>query len=257
MRHSQVWNYGSDPVMIAHRGGGLEAPENSHIAFELMRNRGFSFIETDVRSTKDGVAVILHDRKIDRVSDGHGPLNRYTWAELSRIRHHENGSFMRLDEVLRDFPETVFNIDAKESRVIKPLIAAINNAQAYDRVSLASFSEKRLKQLRRALPHVASSIGGAAVAKLLLASKSPARIQQAILGTLPSRKDGVQAVQVPERMTGIRIVDEEFVDFAHRQGWAVHVWTVNDVPTASRLLSYGVDGIITDVPSVIQSGLSA
>ncbi|SDU77621.1 glycerophosphodiester phosphodiesterase family protein [Arcanobacterium phocae] len=255
MGQSRVWNYGTDPVMIAHRGGGLEAPENSRAAFELMRNRGFSFIETDVRSTKDGVAVILHDRKIDRVSDGHGPLNRYTWTELSRIRHHENGSFMRLDEVLREFPDTVFNIDAKESRVIKPLIGAINTVGAHDRICLASFSENRLKQLRHALPHVATSIGGAAVAKLLLASKSPAQIQQAILGTLPSRKDGVQAVQVPERMGGIRIVDEQFVDFAHSQGWAVHVWTVNDVPSASKLLSYGVDGIITDVPSTIRSGL--
>jgi glycerophosphoryl diester phosphodiesterase len=57
------------------------------------------------------------------------------------------------------------------------------------------------------------------------------------------------ALQVPERQGDLVVVDDRFVETAHRHGLAVHVWTVNDADSMERLLQMGVDGIMTDVPS--------
>jgi glycerophosphoryl diester phosphodiesterase len=63
------------------------------------------------------------------------------------------------------------------------------------------------------------------------------------------------AFQVPERQGDLVVVDERFVAGAHRAGKAVHVWTVNDHGSMERLLDLGVDGIISDVPTVLSGVL--
>jgi glycerophosphoryl diester phosphodiesterase len=63
------------------------------------------------------------------------------------------------------------------------------------------------------------------------------------------------AYQVPERMGDLVVVDDAFVEAAHRSGKAVHVWTVNDAPSMERLVDMGVDGIISDVPTTLSKVL--
>ena len=65
------------------------------------------------------------------------------------------------------------------------------------------------------------------------------------------------AYQVPERQGDLVVVDERFVEAAHRAGKAVHVWTVNDTESMERLLGFGVDGIISDLPSTLSGVLAA
>ncbi|QJC21361.1 glycerophosphodiester phosphodiesterase family protein [Arcanobacterium buesumense] len=253
MPNSRLWDSLGEPVIIAHRGGAIEAPENTRYAFELMRYLNFRYIETDVRSTKDGIAVIVHDRRIDRVSSHRGRVCDYTWEELSAMTDHSGGYFMRLDEVLSEFPDMIFNVDAKENRVVEPLINAIEAAQARSRVCVASFSERRLRRLRRALPGIASSLSVLSVIKLFFAVRSPRAIRSILLRFIPGYLQGVQAVQVPREFHGIEIVNQAFVEAAREQGWAVHVWTVNDTTVARRLLDLGVQGIITDIPQRMAS----
>jgi glycerophosphoryl diester phosphodiesterase len=64
------------------------------------------------------------------------------------------------------------------------------------------------------------------------------------------------AYQVPERMGDLVVVDGAFVDAAHRQGKAVHVWTVNEVAAMERLVGLGVDGIISDLPTTLSKALN-
>ena len=65
------------------------------------------------------------------------------------------------------------------------------------------------------------------------------------------------AYQVPERQGDLVVVDERFVEAAHRAGKVVHVWTVNDVEAMRRLVALGVDGIISDRPTTLSAELAA
>ncbi|WFN91159.1 glycerophosphodiester phosphodiesterase family protein [Arcanobacterium wilhelmae] len=243
----RVWNLG-ERVVIAHRAGGAEAPENSPEAFARMHELGFRYMETDAHATKDGVVVLFHDPILDRTTDGHGRIEKKTWAELEGVRDHGGNPLLRLTDALSSYPDFVFNIDAKNNHAVKPLIRAIKDHDALRRVSLASFSETRLAFLRRKLRGASSSLGIAAIVSLWVASRTwwPSRRVMYV----PGPRQGVQAVQVPALMHGLVVVDQRFVDEAHRRGLAVHVWTVNDPATMVALLDLGVEGIITDVPSL-------
>ena len=75
---------------VAHRGFSTEAPENTLPAFRLAKERGFSYVETDVQFTADGYAVCLHDQYIDRVSSGSGAINSMT---LEEVRQYDFGAW--------------------------------------------------------------------------------------------------------------------------------------------------------------------
>lgn len=248
MPTNRLWHIGGKPVVLAHRGGGNEEPENSIVAFERIRDKGFRFIETDVHATRDGVVVVFHDPVLDRVTDASGLIKNHTWRELSQIHDRSGNPILRLDNVLEHFPDTVFNIDAKANSVVRPLIATLKRSGAVERVSLASFSEARLKVLRHQLPGVRSSLGTAAIAHLVLAARGHASLAHGV----PGPKRGVEAVQVPVSYGPVRILTPAFINLAHERGMAVHAWTINDEATMNELLDMGVDALITDEPTLAQ-----
>lgn len=249
MFENRLWHVGEKPIVIAHRGGGNEEPENSIVAFERIRSRGFHYIETDVRATRDGVVVVFHDPVLDRVTDGSGPVKNHTWSEISQLRDRSGNPILRLDEVLEHFPDMIFNIDAKENNVVRPLISTIKRSRAANRVSLASFSEMRLKVLRQQLPGVRSSLGTAAIAHLVLASHGK-RSSGFLASGVPGPKRGVEAVQVPVGYGPFRVLTPGFIELAHARGLAVHVWTINEESTMCEMLDLGVDALITDEPTL-------
>jgi glycerophosphoryl diester phosphodiesterase len=125
---------GSVPFAIAHRGGAWESPENTERAFRHSVELGYSFLETDVRSTKDGIPVVFHDASLDRSTDSHGLIREQTWAEVSKARIHGREEILRLDDLFRLFPTVRFNIDIKEQSAILPFLNTIRRAGAWPRV---------------------------------------------------------------------------------------------------------------------------
>lgn len=246
-----VYSICAEPIVIAHRGGGNEYPENSVTAFEAMQKRGFRFVETDVHATRDGVAVICHDPILDRISDGTGPISHYTWRELERVRDHSGNPLMRLDLVLDAFCDTIFNIDAKSDSVVHPLLTAIARTESHNRVCVASFSERRLRKVRRQLPDVATSLGVPAVAQVMAGAIATGILRNGILSTIP----GGQVLQVPLQTRGIQVLTPEVVAAAHERAIAVHAWTINTLDAVDIVVSYGVDGIITDEPTAVAAHL--
>ena len=65
------------------------------------------------------------------------------------------------------------------------------------------------------------------------------------------------ALQVPDTFGDLVVVDRRFVEVAHEMGKVVHVWTINDAPTMGRLLDMGVDGLISDYPTVMVAEIEA
>ena len=249
---NHLYPYGEAPLVMAHRGGGNEQPENSIVAFEAMRAQGFTYMETDAHVTSDGVAVISHDPMLDRITDGSGLISHHTWREISQLRDESGNRLVRVDELLDNFPELVFNIDAKVDDVVDPLIEAINRTRSGDRVCVASFNEKRLRRVRKRLPGVATALGVSAIARMVGCARLPGAVGSGLMRSVPGPRKNAEVAQVPEVSHHVTVVTERFVNLAHHHGIAVHVWTINDIDTVNVLLDMGVDGIITDEPTAVR-----
>lgn len=250
MVRERLWKIGEMPVVLAHRGGGNEVPENSIEAFHTMRDSGFRYIETDCHATSDGAVVVFHDPILDRVTEATGKISDWTWNDLQEVKDHSGNRIVLLDELLEEFPDLVFNLDAKHNGVARPMTQTIKRHNALERVSLASFSETRLAYMRRKVPGVRSSMGTSAIARLVAAATGPKTLRRAALYRLPGPERGVEAVQVPEFFKNVEIINDVFIGLAHSRGLAVHVWTVNEEADMVKLLDLGVDGVITDEPTL-------
>lgn len=210
------------------------------LAFVKALSIGADYIETDVHASQDGVAVIAHDDNLSRVAGRIVRIDHLTMAELRRVSLGDGQSFASLAEVLDAFPTARFNIDIKSDDAVEPTVEAILAAGALKRVLIASFSDRRRKAAVKRLPGVATSASRRASGQAAVAAR---------LGLVPLVRvalRGVDAVQIPERLRGVQIITPQLVASMHAAAVEVHAWTINDVATMERLLSIGVDGIVTD-----------
>lgn len=232
----------SGPIAIAHRGGALEAPENTMDAFESAAALGYRYLETDAQLSADGVVVAFHDDKVDRVSSSEGNISDWHWDDLQKVTINGSGTLSSIAELLATFPNHRFNLDAKSDAVVEPLLAVIAAADAFDRVCLGSFSDDRLYRMRQLGPaNVCTSFGPKAIAAQILRG----------LGLGAPLAAGY-AAQVPPTYNRLPVITQRFVDKAHSDGIAVHAWTVDEEQEMHRLLDLGVDGIMTDRPSLLK-----
>jgi glycerophosphoryl diester phosphodiesterase len=245
----------SVPLAFAHRGGASAGIENTLSAFRTAVELGYRYLETDVHLTSDGVLVAFHDETLDRVTDATGAIGELPWSEVQRARVAGREPVARFDELLEAFPRARWNVDVKAGPTVLPLVEAVRRADAWDRVCVGSFSEARVARAQRlAGSRLATSLGTRGVAGLRLLSYG-GRTAERLLGAAVRR--GAVCVQVPERSSGIRVVDRTFIGAAHRRGLQVHVWTVNDERRMHALLDLGVDGIMTDDLELLRTVLSA
>ncbi len=229
-------------LAFAHRGGALEAPENTMTAFEYAVGLGYRYLETDAYATRDGVLVSFHDDKLDRVSDARGKIEDLTWAEVAKARIGGREPVPLMEELFARFPETRINIDPKHDAAVQPLITLIKRMGAEDRVCIGSFSGKRIKQVQDAFGgRVCTSLGPGGVLKLKSASAG-----------VPLRRWAEGCAQVPVKGNGITIVTRRFVQAAERCGLQVHVWTIDDEAEMRRLIDLGVHGLMTDRPALLK-----
>ncbi len=230
------------PLAIAHRGGALEAEENTPGAFEHAIGLGYRFVETDVQASADGVAVVFHDDRLERMTEGRGRVDARPWAELSRLRTKGGAAIPRLDAVLDAYPSLHFILEAKSDAAVAPMADAIRRTAARGRVCVGSFRARRTARLRRLLgPDLAHSPAHLGIAQLWFAGWG-----------LPLAGPRAAALQLPLAWRGIPLVRPRLVRAAHARGLQLHVWTVNDTAMMEWLIGIGVDGVITDRPSELK-----
>jgi glycerophosphoryl diester phosphodiesterase len=237
-------------LVYAHRGGAKLRPENTLLAFDHGLALGADGLEFDVHLSRDGVVVVHHDATLERTTNGRGPLAALTADELGRLDagHHFDGfraragGIPRLDEVLRRYRSARFIIELKvnEPELAHRTIDAIRAAGAVDRVALGSFGTRVLRAARAYEPAIRT--GSSREETRLALYRSWVR--------WPVRRPPYQEYQVPEIAGRTRVVSPRFVRYAHDAGLAVKVWTVNEAGDIRRLLSWGVDAIISDRPDI-------
>lgn len=253
------------PLAFAHRGGAGMASnagvENTLAAFGRAVGLGYRYLETDVRATADGVAVLCHDPDLDRLTGGAavGLLQTRTWAQLAGVRVGGHEPLARLEELLDAFPEARVNVDVKEDGAVGPFLSALRRTRSAARVGVASFSAARATRLRRALgPAVAVSATPPEVVAWLAASRLADLTRFPDLRRRSGRRPRLRAqvsYQVPPTARGLAVVTARTVRAAHRAGRQVHVWTVDDPAQIETLLDAGVDGIVTDRPDTLRDVL--
>lgn len=225
------------------------------VAFQGAVDLGYRYLETDVHVSSDGRVVIFHDHTLDRLTNGTGRFDEHDWDHLKTLDaahgfQPDKGFPLRgqgirlplLEEVVRTFPDQLFNIDLKQPGSAPRVAAEVDRLRIRDRVLIGSFHDRRIRRFRRALPGVATSAGPAEIARALTRR--------------PREGVGADAYQVPEKGAGVRVVSPRFLDRAHSAGKQVHVWTVNEPGDMRRLLALGVDGLVTDRPDLLNQVLA-
>lgn len=229
----------------AHRGGSIEAPENTLESFKYAIDLGSAYIETDVQLSADGIPFIFHDDGLSRLLGKDITFNSLHSNEINQLRLFESYQIPTLEEALKKFPGAYFQIDVKTDEVALPTMQVIQNLDAFSRVCIASFSSKRLKLVKKNFPETCLSMGPMEILKLLLSSFG-----------LYNKKVQGDCLQIPIYHYGIKLVTKRFVKFVQSLGLKIHVWTINDENTMQKLINIGVDGIITDRPKLLKDVLS-
>jgi glycerophosphoryl diester phosphodiesterase len=227
----------SRPLVFAHRGGAALAPENTLAAFDNGLALGADGIELDVRLSRDGVVVVLHDATLDRTTHLHGPVAARHTDELA------GANVPTLRSVLQRYPATRVIVEIKErtAAIARAVLDEVRAANAADRVCIGSFSRTPLREVRRIEPTIATSAAREEVRWALYRSWC----------RWPVMDTAYAGYQIPEISGSTRVVSPRFVADAHRAGLGVQVWTVNAECVAEKLLGWGVDALITDRPDLM------
>ena len=232
---------------FAHRGGASTAPENTLAAFQRSVDLGYTYMETDVHATADGVLLAFHDDDLQRTCGIPGRISELTYDEVRKARVGGEEPIPTFDEIVGTWPGLRWNIDCKADNALPHLVAALRKHRILDRVCLGSFSDRRLRTLRAELgPDVATSLGPKGVARLRLAVS---------LGRAIRFPDGVFAVQIPPKQGPIPLHSQRFIDIAHESGLHVHYWTIDDPDQMNELIDRSADGIMTDQPATLKDVL--
>ncbi len=243
------------PLLIAHRGGAGLAPENTLAAFQnAVHEWGADMLEMDVRTTRDGEVVVIHDETVDRTTSGVGRVEDLTLSQLRELdagyhfrdpegEHSFRGTGVtipRFEEVLEALPFARLNVEAKDGRSAPGLVEAILRHDAQDRVLVAAEWERN----RQAVAGYPGPWGASRrdLIRFFLLIHAP-------FGSFHAPK--CDALQVPQTYYGVRVVSRRFLHQAHLRNLPIHVWTVDDPRDMRRLLEMGVDGIQTDRPDLL------
>ena len=245
------------PLVIAHRGGGGLAPENSLEAFENCRQMGgVHALEMDIHMTSDGVLVVAHDETVDRMTEGTGLIKDKTFAEVRALDFgyqwtaddgktfpfRGQGVVMpTVEEVFGRFSDFIINIDIKqhEPLVVERFVLLIEQYNMQSNMVVGSFDSATVGLFRKLMPAVATCASYREVLSFFTMNKV------GLAGLWPHQ---CVSMQIPEEAGRLKVVTPRFVRNLRSQGVQLHVWTVNDEADMRRLINAGVDGLITDYP---------
>ena len=232
---------------FAHRGASQLAPENTFAAFQIAYELGFNIIETDVRSSSDGVLYCFHDRSLKRMTGSSGNIEDLPSCYIDELRIDGIHSIPRLENLYEAFPNAYFNIDAKSWGCVAPLIDLVRRTKISRRTCFCSFDQARLDRITSSL-----------IDKTFARSMGTRDAFNLYIGYLTGQSRTIRAdcVQLPLSHCGINLINKKTLEYFQSQGLKIHVWTINKATEFQRLIDLGVDGIMTDDCELLKSVLA-
>jgi glycerophosphoryl diester phosphodiesterase len=252
------------PLVVGHRGAPAEAPENTLRSFRAAVAAGVDVVEFDVLDLPGGPLVVAHSDHLEEVSHGaaHGRLRGRALADLRAVAPE----LPTLDDALAFFAEEArdvgLHIDLKLRIRLDELAVAVDRHGLASRTVVSAYHAAQLRdvarastRVRRAFTYPEDRLGVSrrrrlwpvvAVGLSTLRASVPYRLQRQI------RRTGASAVMLQHRL-----VTEAAVARAHAIGAPILAWTVDDPDEVARVVGAGVDGVITNDPSMVVAMLSA
>jgi len=254
------WGFPEDHVLlapgflnIAHRGGGLLAPEESLEAYRSAAAVGADMLEMDLHATSDGVVVLHHDDTVDRITDGTGKIKELTFAQLRELdagyaftpdggqTYPFRGQGVRVAtfrEVLTEFPTAIFSAEIKQSSpsIVDAVLEILADTGMEDRVILISFYDRVVREIRQKNPRI---VTGAATGEMLT------------FGLLT--EEDAADYEPPCPIFQLPDIEPAWLTFLQQFGVKVQIWTINDPVEMRAWLDMGVDGVMTDDPALLES----
>jgi glycerophosphoryl diester phosphodiesterase len=242
------------PRVFGHRGSSGTHPENTLESFRAAAASGVRFLEFDIHMTRDGEIVVAHDEHLKRMCGLDRVIREMTYAELAaadagRMFTLDGATFPfrekgvrvpRLAEVLAEFSKLRMIVEIKQiaPSIVAPTLDVLDRAGMRRSVLVASEHQEPLDEVRKLAPKIPTNFSYLESGLFIQA-----------MGTHDaSYRPPADAVQIPHRHEAWELVTPQSVEFAHRLGVEVHVWTVNEEAEMSELLDMGVDGLISDFP---------
>jgi glycerophosphoryl diester phosphodiesterase len=246
----------SDPaarIVIGHRGAAAHLPENTSASFDHAVSLGVDAIEFDLRVSRDGAVVVIHDPTVDRTTNGTGAVADLTLAELKRLdagaRFTRDGrtfpwrgrglQILTFDELLDRYPSIPLLIELKLAAAADGARRAIENHHSADRVLIDSMALDALIPFR-----------GTAVLTGACFNDVFSLLPHTLTGHAPATLP-YSALCIPRWYKGIPIPVRRLARIARGRGVTTHVWTVNDPNIARSLWAAGINGIISDDPETM------
>lgn len=223
------------PLIFAHRGASGEAPGNSLAAFRLAREQGADGVELDVRRTRDGHIVVVHDREVTLGSGRRAKVAKLTLAELRTVDLGGGERIPTLDQVFDVLGPTMrVNVEIKAESPFtrgleKETVRIVRARGAADRVIFSSFNPISIRRVNRLAPEIPNGI----------------LVVPGVVGSLARRIARADAIHPDQRM----VTATDMTRWREHGYQAVNTWTVNDPVRVSKLARLGVSGIITDFPA--------
>lgn len=217
--------------VLGHRGcAGLE-PENTLLAFKKAIDLGVDLIEFDVRMTKDRKLVVIHDEKVDRVSDGQGLVRDFTLKEIKKLDLKKKEKIPTLEEAI-DFlkdkkPKIV--IEIKEPETFDEILKIVKKKKLENKVLIVSFWPEVLRKIKEINPKIETGF--------------LFRIKPKNLISLLKR------IKVDGIGVHYSIADENLVKICRQNNLKINVWTVNEPKDIERMIELGVNIISSDYPN--------
>lgn len=228
-------------INYAHRGASSYYPENTLSAFYAGLSMGANGVETDVHMTRDGVLVLFHDDKLDRVTDGCGPISEYTYRELLglTVRHAETGrtdKIVSLEDFLKYFGwrDLSFAIELKQSFIENEIIGLLNRYNMRKKTILTSFTFENLARAKAYAPDY--RVG-------LLYSDAKTSDPVGLIRSI----NGEQLCPYAEDLT------KESVARFHEMGFSVRAWGVKNEEIMTHAVNCGVDGMTVNFPDKLHA----
>jgi glycerophosphoryl diester phosphodiesterase len=234
--------------IVGHRGWSAVYPENTLLAARMAAQAGADGSEFDVYTSRDGIVVLMHDKSLQRTTNGTGEITSKTLAELREL---DAGSWKdskfagegvpTLDEALQTLKDSgcMPVIEIKMPGISERVVQAVRDLDMVDQVAVIAFNGEVVREIRTLEPRIPCA---------WLSSEK-------LTGTVDERADWIvaQAKSYQTDMVDLNynMLSRELIAELKRRGVKVWCWTVNDPAVMEALLRWGVDSITTDKVDVL------